>query len=357
MLEDAGRALLGAVTGGQSWVEPLEAMMPHLGCFGGGLARVSPPRLFGLPTSGLTEVVAAIGAGKAPPLSKLTRIDPEPQEAFVCDQMDLYRSRREHDPFCLDFIRPSGLAYQASAFVDGSGDDVVNFVLFRGPGSGGFDPNELHAFRAFLPYVRAAAMASRASLRIEAERSAAPFAERGDSVLHVAFDGTIRDRSAASFEGLAPDVTVRGGRLTVSAPGFQRKVDRALTTAVLNRRPSLVTIATEAATSLRLLILPVLGQALDVFHATAALVVALDITSPPRIDERSLDLLATASGLTRRETEVARLVVSGQTPRKSADVLDISYETARLHLRNAYAKLGVHGQVELVTLVNRLSSH
>ncbi len=103
--------------------------------------------------------------------------------------------------------------------------------------------------------------------------------------------------------------------------------------------------------------LPVLGQALDVFRSTAALVVALDITRPPKVDERSLDLLVSASGLTRRETEVTRLVASGCTPRKSADLLGISYETVRLHLKNACAKLGVHGQAELTALVNRLSSH
>ena len=150
-------------------------------------------------------------------------------------------------------------------------------------------------------------MASRARLQLEADRCAAPFVGRGDPVLYVAFDGTVRDCSDGSVETLAPDVTLKNKRLTVSAPGYQRTVDRTLTSALTERKPGLVTIVTDESHSLRLLVLPVLGQALDLFRSTAALIVVLDISRPPYVDDRSLDLLVSATGLTRRETEVARL--------------------------------------------------
>ena len=38
-------------------------------------------------------------------------------------------------------------------------------------------------------------------------------------------------------------------------------------------------------------------------------------------------------------------------------LLGISYETVRLHLKSAYAKLGVQSQAELTALVNRVSAH
>jgi DNA-binding CsgD family transcriptional regulator len=355
VLETAGRELLGSITGGGRWVDALDTALPKLNCLGGTLSCIMPPRLFGVPSSDMTETFEAIAAGRTPPLTEATRMIPAPQDGFLCDQMDLYSSRRERDAFYMDFIRPRGLAYQASAYLDGTGSDTVNLMVFRPPGSGGFDPADLHAFKVFLPYIRAAAMASRANLRLEADRRAAPFLSRGDPVLYVAYDGTVRHRSQGAIEILAPDVTLRDGRLAVSAPGFQKKLDGALTTALLERRPSLVTIVTDDARSLRLLVLPVVGQALDVFRATSVLIVVLDITRPMQLDEGSIDLLVAATGLTRRETEIARLVASGHTPRIISQSLSISYETVRLHLKGAFGKLGIHSQAELIALVSRLS--
>ena len=265
-LESAGRELLGSITSGGRWIDALDMALPKLNCLGGTLSCIMPPRLFGVPSSDLTETFEAIAAGRTPPLTEATRMIPAPHDGFLYDQMDLYRSPRERDAFYMDFIRPRGLAYQASAYLDGTKNDVVNLMLFRSPGSGGFDPGDLHAFRAFLPYIRAAAMASRARLKVEADRHASPFLGRGDPVLYVAHDGTVRSHSQDALAVLAPDVTLKDGRLAVSAAGCQRRVDRALTTALLERRPSLVTIVTDDARSLRLLMLPVLGQALDVFQ-------------------------------------------------------------------------------------------
>ena len=354
-LETAGRELLGLITGGGRWVDALDTALPKLNCLGGTLSCIMPPRLFGVPSSDMTETFEAIAAGRTPPLTEATRMIPAPQDGFLCDQMDLYRHPRERDAFYMDFIRPRGLAYQASAYLDGTGSDTVNLMVFRPSGSGGFDPGDLHAFKVFLPYIRAAAMASRANLRLEADRRAAPFLSRGDPVLYVAYDGTVRPHSQDAITILAPDVRLRDGRLAVSAPGCQKKVDVALTTALVERRPSLVTIVTDDARSLRLLMLPVLGQALDVFRATSALIVVLDIARPTHVDEGSIELLVAATGLTCRETEVARLVASGHTPRRVSEILTIKYETARFHLKSVFGKTGIHSQSELIALLKRLS--
>ena len=355
VLEAAGRELLGSITSGGRWVDALDIALPRLNCLGGTLSCIMPPRLFGVPSSDMTETFEAIAAGRTPPLTEATRMIPAPHDGFLCDQMDVFREPRERDAFYMDFIRPRGLAYQASAYLDGTGNDTVNLMLFRPPGSGGFDPGDLHTFKAFLPYIRAAAMASRARLQLEADRRASPFLGRGDPVLYVAYDGTVHRHSPDALTVLAPDVTLRDRRLAVSAPGCQRKVDGALTTALWQRRPSLVTLITDDARSLRLLVLPVLGQALDVFRATSALVVVLDIMRPTHIDEGSIDLLVATTGLTRRETEVARLVASGYTPRQVSETLGISYETTRIHLKGSFGKLGVHSQNELIALVRRFS--
>lgn len=46
--------------------------------------------------------------------------------------------------------------------------------------------------------------------------------------------------------------------------------------------------------------------------------------------------------LTRRETEVLRLLADGRTYSQVADELGMSFHTVNTHVKNAYVKLDVH---------------
>ena len=58
------------------------------------------------------------------------------------------------------------------------------------------------------------------------------------------------------------------------------------------------------------------------------------------------------SRLTRREREVLHLLVDGSGTEAIADALVISPQTARTHIQNILAKLGVHSRLEAAALVN-----
>ena len=57
---------------------------------------------------------------------------------------------------------------------------------------------------------------------------------------------------------------------------------------------------------------------------------------------------AAAPALTRRELEVLRLIVHGNTNRQVADLLDLSVRTVESHRANLMAKLGLQSRVDLV---------
>jgi pimeloyl-ACP methyl ester carboxylesterase/DNA-binding CsgD family transcriptional regulator len=61
-----------------------------------------------------------------------------------------------------------------------------------------------------------------------------------------------------------------------------------------------------------------------------------------------------AGSLSRRELEIVRLAVDGQTAMAIAQRLHISERTVESHLANAYTKLGVQSKVELVRRVSEL---
>ena len=67
-----------------------------------------------------------------------------------------------------------------------------------------------------------------------------------------------------------------------------------------------------------------------------------------RLEER-----AASPTLTPREIEVMRLVASGRRDKEIAVALSISSQTARVHMKNIFAKLGVSDRTEAMSVAIR----
>lgn len=67
----------------------------------------------------------------------------------------------------------------------------------------------------------------------------------------------------------------------------------------------------------------------------------------------ALQDLATSWGLTTRELDVARLLLSGYTVRGISHALDVSIGTVQTHTKGIYRKAAVHSRQELVDKVNQ----
>ena len=67
--------------------------------------------------------------------------------------------------------------------------------------------------------------------------------------------------------------------------------------------------------------------------------------------EAAVQELALRYGLSAREQDVLVLLVKGRTIAHAASKLNISFNTAKSHIRNVYAKAGVHSKQELQSLI------
>ena len=74
-------------------------------------------------------------------------------------------------------------------------------------------------------------------------------------------------------------------------------------------------------------------------------------TAPSR-DEQALDRLALTYGLTAREAQTASYVSKGYSLEKTAELLGISINTVRTHMRSVYGKLAIHSRQELIDLLD-----
>ena len=70
-----------------------------------------------------------------------------------------------------------------------------------------------------------------------------------------------------------------------------------------------------------------------------------------KLDGAIDQLLDSLKKLTKRERQVARRYVQGESYKRIAEALFVSPSTVRSHLNNIYEKLGVHSKAELVSLI------
>jgi DNA-binding CsgD family transcriptional regulator/PAS domain-containing protein len=82
----------------------------------------------------------------------------------------------------------------------------------------------------------------------------------------------------------------------------------------------------------------------------ARVAVAVFLIVPPGVEPYSALELMARFGLTAAEARLTRALAEGGSLRQIADRLDMSYFTARSHLRSIFAKTGLHRQAELVRL-------
>jgi two-component system nitrate/nitrite response regulator NarL len=81
--------------------------------------------------------------------------------------------------------------------------------------------------------------------------------------------------------------------------------------------------------------------------------VVQDLTRRPRPRHDDIEWLI--GFLTRREREVLRRIVMGQSTQEMAVDMHVSRSTARTHVQNVLQKLGVHSRLQAVAAVSRRS--
>jgi DNA-binding CsgD family transcriptional regulator len=86
---------------------------------------------------------------------------------------------------------------------------------------------------------------------------------------------------------------------------------------------------------------------------TSALMLAVDPSAAPQI---SPEVLRRVFGLSKVEAKFVRLLTSGKNISEVAEELHVSMNTARTHLKNVLAKIGVRRQAEVILRVLRSSA-
>lgn len=252
-------------------------------------------------------------------------------------------------PVYRDLLIPTGFAVGTGTVIQGTNDDAIALTL-EGFSSDAAVRRQLPALDLLRPHLaRATSLAARMSL-IRSDAAVQALDLVGTAAAIIGANGRLRAMNAASGNRMGSRCYERGGKLRFGSPLLSARIDRAIAAAQADGRPSatLVTAADDSTDSYAMHVIPLRNAARDRFESDGLLLILAD---PRNRAAPHAGMLRLLFDLTPAEAMLATELAAGYPLRDAAARRGIAYSTARVYLRQIFAKTGCHRQSELMTLL------
>lgn len=272
---------------------------------------------------------------------------PEDDVRTLRRNVDLAKFERTR--FFREWFAPQGWGDWACILISRSPSRLSQLVVARASGAGDYSDTEIARLRYLAPHFRRAAALGRLVGRFERRELGFASLLNGLKSAALLIDETGRVEFANAqgeaafaagdifFVGADRRLHVRDNRASQvvrDAAGGRTTIPDSVIVSGANGKMTLSTIPPSEAT----------GD-----------YAALFLSSQDPIQPPPGPLLQQLYGITPAETEVLRLLVTGQTVLEIADALDVTPRTVRAHIQGLFAKTGVSRQVDLVREVLSIS--
>jgi DNA-binding CsgD family transcriptional regulator len=258
-----------------------------------------------------------------------------------------------------DIIRPKDVPHLMSGVAEKSAQRIVHLSLFRRHCQEQFGEPEIAAFRALLPSIRTAtrSILQLRGLQAQAQALSEALMRSGQPIVLLDGIGEIVESNdiAATLLHASTVLSCQGRRLVATRPE-QTAAIKALAYSAATpgaaADPVVVCDATQPEVY-ALTAVPLRGA--DRAHRTPVErgipAVAIFIATPKALAPATATTLTRAYGLTPAQARVSQFLACGLTLADVACRLNVSYETARCHLKMSLAKTGTSNQAQLVKTV------
>ena len=354
LLKPAFEKLYSAALVGSGWEDALEDVSRFGGSRGVVIMHNRNRRIVAaISNTAINEPLANYVAGKSPPNSRQTKVSHDFDPGFRIDQDDYDSGDMARDQYYQDYLRPLGLFWHANARLKTEGSDEVAVGFKRELKSGPYEEADKAALDLLLPHVRACARITECVFDAETRGLVRGLHRGGRPVLEFDAWGRVRQQHG-NFDGTAGPLSVRSGRAVAAKPQAQNDLEKAIARATDHPQRSTALLLNDSAGNSHVFqIVPIFGQARDVFLSTSAVGVLISRTKRNRVTvERgyAMDLF----GLTLREAQIVDGLCRGYSIRDIATELRVVPETVRFHLKSVFEKTGAHRQAEVVALFAQL---
>ncbi|KAF0124173.1 MAG: regulatory protein LuxR [Xanthobacteraceae bacterium] len=354
--EDVVSAVYEAAVLPELWTSALDAMAGLAACEAGVLIASdgSPHTVIAANRLGMVALEKYNQGNWAPRNTQGPRTLAHGEPAFISDYDIFTPEEVETDAFYRDFLRPTGLAWGCGTAVQGPTQNRIIISLHRRFEFGPLSTEDTRRMTALRPAIaRGVFLASRLRLR-EARNAVDALEMVGLPAAALTATGKI---SAAnqSFSSFVPRVALdHRDRIRLVHPGADHRLAEAIARRVSTGQSHGRTIAIpgdEGEPPHTVHLIPVAGQAHDIFSALSWLLLVVPVVNRPGV---SLEVLRGLFDLSPAEARVSKGILNGDTPGEIASKLGLSPETVRTQLKAVFSKMGVSRQADVVRLLTGL---
>ncbi len=281
---------------------------------------------------------------------------------FVASNLDIENVREVGEgSLAYEWLRSYGAAEAAGAVAYLSGSYLNFFGIQRASDQPDFTRNELAVFDLFLPHISRALeiYIKMSDLNVSSipERSALDRMQQGILICDSAFKVAFKNHKADEIIANNPSLHVSPeGLLSCRDKSFSHELALGISAAVNNAANTeassdKVLCYRQDKQSLTIIISPLSAEPSDSDQNSprgGAMISLYDWTNRPQIRP---EVLQRFFGLSRTESTVSALLLSGQSPADIAAELNRSRETVKSHLQSIYRKTNTNRQGELVALL------
>jgi DNA-binding CsgD family transcriptional regulator len=307
-------------------------------------------------SAGFEEDMAAyVSGGWAPQDGRRVRIFAGLHDGFVTEQDVLTEADMDLDPTYAGFLRPRGLGRAAFTGIKMPTGDIIIVTVDREYVRGPVERAIVQQLDALRPHLaRSAVMAAR--LNLERARAVTETLALIDLPALV-FDQDGRVLAANQLiEVLTGHVRWRArDRVCIVDRAADRLFQDAIASVGVDTAASVRSFAVRdgaATASLVAHVLPIRGEARDLFSHSAGVLILTPVTAPRA---PAVELVQSLFDLTPAEARVARSLAAGETLDEIAAVGSVSRNTVRSHVRGVLEKTGCRRQAEVVALLSGIS--
>ena len=259
--------------------------------------------------------------------------------------------------FFTDFLEPNGMAYGFGVEIPLPHQPTALLSSLRSPEMGPFEESDGCILSALLPHLQRA-------LRIHGEISRLRKANQGFERALDAFDRAVigvdvngrilfLNQTACQLLARADGLRTQNGRLAADLPSQDAElksflVQSAVFSGAFSSTGATLVERSSGKPPLRLTFLPFANNFLDHIPELATLIFVDDPAAKPHSRAAALRALFRLSPSEARLTD---LLACGSDLAEASELLNMSQETARFHLKSVFRKTGVNRQASLVQLV------
>ncbi len=272
------------------------------------------------------------------------------RRGYATDLDCLTIEEMNRSPYYQELLRSFGLRWFAGLRFVGLGEEwALSFQ--RSERQGSFSETEASLLLPLSRSLSASAVLANALGLSRADSALEAFTFSGKAVVMLNRFGEVVRINAAAEQMFDDDLRIRDKRLVPACRQSAVRLDRA--TGISCIRPqecfnSPVLLKRWNSTPLVAFVSPARGVAKDIFSPCQTYIILVD---PYQRGMPAASTLQELFGLTRTEAVLAGRISRGESLREISRAMAISYETARTHLRNVFAKTDINDQADLVAFL------